>query len=77
MRRWCVYILVVFRQEDVMTAITEDFEARTKSEAAQKLHEAGFVYAGFDDFWMSNDHFAKVVHMPASKKYLVKIGVLT
>ena len=54
-----------------MTAITEDFEARTKSEAAQKLHEAGFNYAGFDDLWMSNDHFAKVVHMPASKKYLV------
>ena len=56
-----------------MTAITEDFEARTKSEAAQKLHEAGFIYAGFDDLWMSNDHFAKVVHMPASKKYLVQI----
>ena len=54
-----------------MTAITEDFEARTKSEAAQKLHEAGFIYAGFNDFWMSHDHFAKVVHMPASKKYLV------
>ena len=68
---------VVFRQEDVMTAITEDFEARTKSEAAQKLHEAGFIYAGFDDFWMSNDHFAKIVHMPASKKYMVQIGVLT
>ena len=60
-----------------MTAITEDFEARTKSEAAQKLHEAGFIYAGFDDFWMSNDRFAKVVHMPASKNYLVQIGVLT
>ena len=62
-----------------MTAITEDFEARTKSEAAQKLHEAGFIYAGFDDLWMSRhtEHFAKVVHMPASKKYLVQIGVLT
>ena len=60
-----------------MTAITEDFEARTKSEAAQKLQEAGFIYAGFDDFWMSHDHFAKVVRMPASKKYLVQIGVLT
>jgi hypothetical protein len=79
MRRWCVYILVVFKQEDVMTAITEDFEARTKSEAAQKLHEAGFIYAGFDDFWMSRDRFAKIVRMPARNKfkYMVQIGVLT
>ena len=62
-----------------MTAITEDFEARTKSEAAEKLRKAGFIYAGFDDLWMSRhtEHFAKVVHMPASKKYLVQIGVLT
>ena len=61
-----------------MTAVTAQSSFTTLSSATKMLEDEGFISIDSSKTqWMSIDRWATIKQMPASKKWLVQIGVLT